>query len=119
MSENQMAIMIIMGHWISPEFTDIKGSHSGEMTAEAVLKMLEERNIAPKRLTITGNNAGNNGALCDSLHDEFMKYDNDNYRVRIRPLLRFCGRQDFIPNLDQIINLICRDVLVSVRAGSA
>lgn len=128
-SENQIAIMGIMGHWISPEFekreellefTDINGPHSGENLAEIVLKMLEELDIAPKLLTITGDNAGNNGTLCDSLHDELLKkYDNDDDRFRIRPLMRFRGRQSFIPCLAHVLNLICKDVLASLRAGSA
>jgi hypothetical protein len=33
--------------------------------------------------------------------------------------MRFRGRQSFIPCLAHIINLICKDVLVSLRAGSA
>ncbi|KAJ5413612.1 hypothetical protein N7509_000239 [Penicillium cosmopolitanum] len=101
-SENQIAIMGIIGHWISPdfekreellEFTEINGPHSGENLAEVVLKMLDELDIAPKLLTITGDNAGNNGTLCDSLHDQLLKkYDNDDDRFRIRPLMRFPPR---------------------------
>ncbi|GKZ63712.1 hypothetical protein AnigIFM49718_007038, partial [Aspergillus niger] len=82
--------------------------------------MLDELDIAPKLLTITGDNAGNNGTLCDSLHDQLLKkYDNDDDCFRIRPLMRFRGRQSFIPCLAHILNLICRDVLASLRAGSA
>ncbi|KAJ5799003.1 uncharacterized protein N7503_006508 [Penicillium pulvis] len=77
-SENQIAIMVILGYWITPdfekrdellEFTEINGLYSGENLAEVVLKMLAELDIAPKLLTIIGDNAGNNGTLCDSLHD--------------------------------------------------
>ncbi|KAJ5544026.1 hypothetical protein N7494_005305 [Penicillium frequentans] len=128
-SENQIPIMGIIGHWISPEFekrdellefTEINGPHSGENLAEVVLKMLDELDIAPKLLTITGDNAGNNGTLCDSLHDQLLKkYDNDDDRFRIRPLMRFRGRQSFIPCLAHILNLICKNVLASLKAGSA
>jgi hAT family protein len=128
-SENQVAIMGIIGHWISPEFekreellefTDIYGPHSGENLAEIVMKMVEELDVAPKLLTITGDNAGNNGTLCDSLHADLLKkYDDEDDRFRTRPLMRFRGRQSFIPCLAHIINLICKDVLVSLRAGSA
>ncbi|KAJ5240474.1 uncharacterized protein N7469_002065 [Penicillium citrinum] len=127
-SENQIAIMGIMGHWISPEFakreellefTDINGPHSGENLAEIVFRLLEELDIEPKLLTITGDNASNNGTLCDSLHEELLKkYDNDDDRFRIRPLMRFRGRQSFIPCLAHILNLICKDVLASLKAGS-
>ncbi|KAJ5863000.1 hypothetical protein N7455_007273 [Penicillium solitum] len=82
--------------------------------------MLAELDIAPKLLTITGDNAGNNGTLCDSLHNQLLKkYDNDDDRFRIRPLMRFRGRPSFIPCLAHILNLICKDVLASLRAGSA
>jgi hypothetical protein len=128
-SENQIAIMGILGHWITPdfekrdellEFTEINGPHSGENLAEVVLKMLAELDIVPKLLTITGDNAGNNGTLCDSLHDQLLKkYDNDDDRFRIRPLMRFRGRPSFILCLAHILNLICKDVLASLRAGSA
>ncbi|KAJ6003904.1 hypothetical protein N7540_013186 [Penicillium herquei] len=119
--------MGIIGHWVSPEFekrdellefTKINGPHSGENLAEVVLKILDELDIAPKLLTITGDNAGNNGTLCDSLHDQLLKkYDNDNNRFRIRPLMRFRGRQSFIPCLAHILNLICKDVLASLKAS--
>jgi hypothetical protein len=128
-SENQIPIMGIIGHWISPEFekrdellkfTEINGPHSRENLAEVVLKMLDELDIAPKLLTITGDNAGNNRTLCDSLHDQLLKkYDNDDDRFRIRPLIRFRGRQSFIPCLAHILNLIYKDVLASLKAGSA
>jgi hypothetical protein len=96
------------------------GPHSGENLAEVVLKMLAELDIVPKLLTITGDNAGNNGTLCDSLHDQLLKkYDNDDDRFRIRPLMRFRGRPSFIPCLTYILNLICKDVLAYLRAGSA
>ncbi|KAJ5981346.1 hypothetical protein N7522_013767 [Penicillium canescens] len=101
-SENQIAIMGIIGHWISPEFekreellefTDICGPHSGENLAEIVIRMLEELDVAPKLLTITGDNAANNGTLCDSLHAELLKnYDDKDDQFRIRPLMRFRGR---------------------------
>ncbi|KAJ5195546.1 uncharacterized protein N7498_008984 [Penicillium cinerascens] len=70
--------MGIIGHWITPEFekrdellefTEINGPHSRENLAEVVLKMLAELDIAPKLLTIIGDNTANNGTLCDSLHD--------------------------------------------------
>ncbi|KAJ5704441.1 hypothetical protein N7536_000130 [Penicillium majusculum] len=128
-SENQIAIMGIIGHWTSPEFekreellefTDICGPHSGENLAEIVMKMLEELDVAPKLLTITGDNAANYGTLCDSLHAELLKnHDDKDDQFRIRPLMRFRGRQSFIPCLAHVINLICRDVLASLRAGSA
>ncbi|KAJ5593543.1 hypothetical protein N7537_010447 [Penicillium hordei] len=82
--------------------------------------MLAELDIAPKLLTITGDNAGNNGTLCDSLQDRLLKkYDNDDDRFCIRPLIRFRSRESFIHCLTHMLNLICKDVLASLRAGSA
>ena len=58
-----------------------------------MLKMLDELDIAPKLLTITGDNAGNNRTLCDSLHEQLLKkYNNNDDRFRIRPLIQFRGR---------------------------
>ena len=58
-----------------------------------MLKILAELDIALKLLTIIGDNTGNNGTLCDSLHDQLLKkYNNDDDRFRIRPLMRFRGR---------------------------
>ena len=77
-SENQIAIIGILSHWITPdfekrdkllEFTEINGPYSRENLAEVILKILAELDIALKLLTIIGDNAGNNGTLCDSLHD--------------------------------------------------
>ena len=85
-----------------------------------MFKLLEELAIAPKLLTITGDNASNNGTLCDSLHEELLKkYDNDDDRFRIGPLMWFRGRQSFIPCLAHILNLICKGVLASLKAGLA
>jgi hypothetical protein len=50
-----------------------KGPHSGENLAEILLATLEELEIAPKLLTITGDNVGNNETLCDFLHTELLK----------------------------------------------
>ena len=118
---NRIQIIGIIGHWISPEFdkreellefTEIHGPHSRENLAGVVLKMLDELDIAPKLLTITGNNAGNNRTVCDILHDQLLKkYDNDDYCFRIKLLMRL--------RLTHILNLICRDMLASLRAGSA
>jgi hypothetical protein len=128
-SENQIAIMGIIGHSISPEFekreellkfTNICRPHSGENLAEIVMRMLEELDVAPKLLTIIGDNTANNGTLCDSLYAQLLKkYDDKNDQFRIRPLIRFRGRSSFIPCLAYIINLICRDVLASLKASLA
>jgi hypothetical protein len=109
-SEHQLSILGVIGHWITPdfekkeellEFTEIRGPHTGENLAEILILMLKELEIVPKLLTITGDNAGNNGTLCDCLHTELLKtYDDDaNDQFRMKPLMRFHGRRSFIPLL--------------------
>jgi len=128
-SEHQLAIFSVIGHWITPdfekreellEFTELHGPHSGENMADILLTMLEELEIAPKLLTITGDNAGNNGTLCDALHADLLKtYGDEDDQFRMKPLMRFHGRKSYIRCLAHIINLICKDVLASLKAGSA
>jgi len=127
-SENQIAILAVMGHWLTAEFekkekllefTEIEGPHSGENLAEVLVAMLEELGIAQKLLTLTGDNAGNNGTLCDSLHEALLKkYDDEDHEFRMKPLMRFRGRKSFIPCLAHVINLVCKDFLSSLKAGS-
>ena len=74
--------------------------------------MLYELNIVPKLLTITSDNAGNNGTMYDTLYAELSKvYNNEDSNFRLRPLMRFHGRVSFIRCLTHIINLICKDIL--------
>jgi hypothetical protein len=81
--------------------------------------MLGELEIAPKLLTITGDNAGNNGTLCEALQSELLKtYDDKDDPFRMKPLMRFRGRESFIPCLAHVINLICKEILVTLKAGS-
>ena len=59
------------------EFVKVHGSHTGEVLAEAVLKVLEELKIKHKLFAITGNNAGNNGTLCQALYSALkLKFNN-------------------------------------------
>jgi hypothetical protein len=76
--------------------------------------------IAHKLLTITGDNAGNNLTLCDFLHAALSKsFEEEDHPFRLKPLMRFRGRASFIPCLAHVINLICKDILASLKAGSA
>lgn len=81
--------------------------------------MLHELDIAPKLLTITGDNAGNNGTMYDTLYAELSKvYDDEDGDFRLRPLMRFHGRASFIRYLAHIINLICKDILTQLGVAS-
>lgn len=119
----------MIGHWITPsfekreallDFVELAGAHSGENMAATVLSMLHELEIGHKLLTITGDNAGNNSTMCDTLHTELSKlYDDEDSEFRLRPLMRFHGRPSFIRCLAHVINLICKDILTHFGAGSA
>ena len=86
--------MGIIDRWISPEFekreellefVDVCGPHAEENLAEIMMRMLEELDLAPKLLTITGDNTANNRTLCDSLHAVLLKNsDNKDAQFRIR-----------------------------------
>lgn len=87
-SEHRLAIFSVIGHWLTPNFakrevvlnfTVIQGAHSGENLPHSLLHMIHELDIAPKLLTITGDNAGNNGTLCGALYTELLKtYDDED-----------------------------------------
>ncbi|KAK5202462.1 hypothetical protein LTR41_011791 [Exophiala xenobiotica] len=73
--------------------------------AAVVLAMLHELDLAPKLLTITGDNAGNNGTLCDMLYAELSNvYDDEDKDFRLRSLVRFHGRASFVRCLEHVIN---------------
>ena len=93
---------------------------SGENMPEIVHTLLQELEVAPKLLTITGDNASNNGTLCDTLYAELHKgYDDEDSAFRMQPLMRFHGRQSFIRCLPHVINLVCKEILAHLGAGSA
>ncbi len=127
-SEHQLSILAVIGHWTTPsferrevllDFVELPGPHSGENMAAVVLAMLHELDLAPKLLTITGDNAGNNGTMCDTIYADLSKvYDDEDGDFRLRPLMRFHGRASFIRCLAHIINLICKDILTQLGMGS-
>ena len=46
------------------------------------------------------------------------KYDDEDHEFRMKPLMRFRGRGSLIPCLAHVINLVCKEVLSSLKAGS-
>jgi hypothetical protein len=99
---------------------DFQGAHSGENLADSLLTMIHELDIAANLLTITSDNAGNNGTLCDALYTELLKtYDDEEDVFRIKPLMRFHGRKSFLRCLAHVINLICKEILAMLGSGSA
>ncbi|EED11685.1 conserved hypothetical protein [Talaromyces stipitatus ATCC 10500] len=127
-SDNQISFLAVVGHWLTPEFKlredllefkEIDGLHSGENLSTIVKSVLEAFQIEHKLLTITGDNAGNNLTLCDYLHADLLKdFDEEDSPFRMKPLMRFRGRNSFIGCLAHILNLICKDILVSLKTGT-
>jgi hypothetical protein len=125
---NRVPIFAIIAHWITLEFDEreeviefieLKGSHTGEQLAEIVEKTLEELKLKPKLLAITGDNAGNNGTLCQSLYDSLKTKFDDKVSPIGRPRMRFHGRKSWIRCLAHVTSLICEDVLQDLKAGTA
>ncbi|XP_044718811.1 uncharacterized protein HRG_07376 [Hirsutella rhossiliensis] len=124
---NRVPIFAIIAHWITPEFEEreviefieLKRSHTGKQLAEIVERTLEELRLKPKLLAITGDNAGNNGTLCQSLYDSLKTKFDDKVSPIGRPCMRFHGRKSWIRCLAHITSLICEGVLQDLKAGTA
>jgi hypothetical protein len=125
---NRVPIFAIIAHWITPEFDEreeviefieLKGSHTGEQLAEIVEQTLEELKLKPKLLAITGDNASNNGTLCQSLYDSLKTKYDDKPSLIGRPRMRFHGRKSWVRCLAHVTALVCEDVLQDLKAGTA
>ncbi|KAJ6001200.1 hypothetical protein N7481_001609 [Penicillium waksmanii] len=115
-SKNNISIIAIIGHWLTPEFTykqkalefaELDGAHSGENLAHAVFNMLLELDLQTKLLTITGDNASNNEAMVSLLYD------------LLPPGSQFHGLGSYIRCLAHILNLIVKDILHVLDSGTA
>ncbi|EED12102.1 hypothetical protein TSTA_001730 [Talaromyces stipitatus ATCC 10500] len=101
------------------QFKEINGLHSGENLSTIVKSVLEAFQIEYKLLTITRDNARNNLTLYDYLHADLLKdFNKEDSLFRMKPLMRFQGRNSFIGCLAHILNLICKDILVSLKTGT-
>jgi hypothetical protein len=127
-SPNRIPIFAIIGHWYTQdfeereevlEFVEMKGSHTGEQLAEVVENLLQELKLEHKLFSITGDNAGNNGTLCQSLFDSLRKKYNDKFSPIAKPHIRFHFRRSWIRCLAHIVSLICDDVLNDLKSGTA
>ena len=99
-SPNRKPIFAIIGHWITPEFeereevlefVEVTDKHTREQLAEVVEALLVELKLKHKLFSITGDNAGNNSTLCESLFNS-LKADYDNEISSVRPRMRFHER---------------------------
>ena len=114
-SSNSLPILAIIGHWLTAEFdyrqqvvefTELKGPHSGENMAAAVEACLLELDLAPKLVSITGDNAANNETMVSDLYHRLARI-----RLQGKQELRFKGLDSYIRCLAHILNLIVKDIL--------
>lgn len=124
---NRKPIFAIIGHWITPDFEEreevlelieIQGSHTGEALALVVERLLVEFKLQGKLFTITGDNASNNGTLCNALFQSLCKEYSDMGSLSKKPM-HFHGKDSWIRCLAHVIALICGDVLGGLKAGTA
>ena len=126
---NRKPIFAIIGHWMTLEFeereevlefVEVRGSHTGEALAIVVEKLLTELKLKQKLFTITGDNAGNNGTLCNTLFKSLVKqFDDTHDPFSLKPQMRFHGKESWIRCFAHVIALICGDVLNDLKAGTA
>jgi hypothetical protein len=75
------------------EFVEVQGSHTGEALAIIVKKLLTELKLKQKLFTITGDNAGNNGTLCEALFNSLVgQFDDKNDPFSTKDRMRFHGK---------------------------
>lgn len=125
---NRVPIFAIIGRWWTKdfeereevlEFLEVKGSHTGEALAVLVEKTLEDFELKPKLFAITGDNAGNNGTLCEALYQVLKLKFDDKVSLIGKPIMRFHGRPSWVRCLAHVVALICDDVLKDLNAGTA
>src|SRR6266487_4988344 len=100
------------------EFVEVRGSHVGEDLAKVVEKLCTELSIRDKLFAIIGDNAGNNGTLCQSLYTSLKRQYDDKFSLIGKPRMCFYGRPSWIRCLAHVIALIAGDVLNDLKAGS-
>jgi hypothetical protein len=125
-SDPQLSILAVVGHWITPSFERRRSAPRFRRASETTFgreygggpRDAPRARSGAELLTITGDNAGNNGTMCNTLYAELSKvYDDEDGNFRLRPLMRFHGCASFIRCLAHIINLICKDILTQLGVG--
>lgn len=126
-SPNRKPIFAIIGHWWNNdfeereevlEFVEVNGSHTGEALAQIVLDLIKEYDLEKKLFGITGDNAGNNGTLCQTTYDTSKKVYDDKPSPIGRERMQFHGRASWIRCFAHVIALVCGDILTCINAGS-
>lgn len=113
----------IIGHWIDTDFKyneqlldfrEGSHSHTGENMTEFVMETLDELKLTTKMLTLTSDSASNNDSLANLLEKELKKCVQEGTISN----KKFDGNASHIHCLAHIINLICKEVLKSLKSGS-
>jgi hypothetical protein len=116
-SQNQKEILGVIGHWLTEdfeykesvlEFEELVGVHSGDNMAQMVFDMLKELDLTKKLITVTADNASNNGTFVETLGLKLKEETDD---------VRFQGRESFISCLAPVLNLIVKDILKALKSG--
>jgi hypothetical protein len=125
---NRTPIFAVIGHWWTAdfqereevlEFIEVTGSHDGPALAKIVLELVEELKIKQKLFAICGDNAGNNGTLCESLFTTLKRTYDDKPSAIGKPRMQFHGRHSWIRCFAHVIALICTDILSFMKSGTA
>ena len=83
-------------------FEPLKGSHTGEHMAGILYKVLEHFSITKRLLSITTDNAGNNGTMRKELEELLNNLDVDN---------SWSSDSTKIPCLAHVIQLVVKAIL--------
>jgi hypothetical protein len=75
--------------------------------------------LEPKLFAIIGDNAGNNGTLCEELYKSLKTKFDDRVSLIGKPIMRFHGRASWVRYLAHVVALICKDVLKDLKASIA
>jgi len=125
---NRKPIYAFIGHWWNNnfeereevlEFIEVTGSHDGPALAKHTVNLIDELNVRSKFSAFWGDNASNNGTLCDGIFGALKKTHIDSESLSTKPRMQFHRRFSWIHCFTHIIALICGDILKSVKAGTA
>lgn len=80
---------------------------------------MTELKLKQKLFTIIGDNASNNGTLCDALFKSLVKqFDDTHDPFSLKPQIRFHGKESWIRCFAHVIALIYGDVLNDLKAST-
>ena len=99
-SPNRKSIYAIIGHWWSNnfeereevlEFIEVTRLHNGLALAKYTINLINELNVQAKFFAFCGDNASNNGTLCNSIFEALKKTHVNSESLSIKPCMQFHG----------------------------